>query len=98
MRADEYDVRSHFTGWGAQTIVYAMLVKAEGLGRKLNPSTDLKFAEASKDEALRIAQLELWPKAMKQTDNLLSDETGIIFCQLVLDWCAKHMGSTKPAK
>ena len=97
-RIEERQWQSHFTGWGAQTIIYAMLVKAEGLGRRLKPSTDVEYAASAHDEALKIAQLDLWPKAMRQTGNKLTDDTGVIFSELVLNWCAKHMGYTKPSR
>ena len=87
----------HFKGWGNQTIMYAFSVKGRELGRELNPAVDPEFCNSALRESERISRCELWDEAVEISGPEFSDAVGMTYCQLVLDWCAKHLGYSKPS-
>jgi hypothetical protein len=88
------NVINNVKGWGKQTIMLAIGLRAEDDGEALGDKPQVKRSEAAIE---KIAE-ELWAEAAKETDRTLPQDTILKFARKVFDWCeGRRVGDSVPA-
>lgn len=80
-------LKKEIGGWGNQTILFAMNIRAEETGKLKD---DSNYMKAMVDESRKVA-VELWNKTLSECSKPVKpgEFTGL-FARNVLDWCANH--------
>ena len=86
--ASEYEAEAAVTNWARQTIAFAIAIRADELGRKIeDPERRRLIATGAMDEAA-----DLWLATMEEAPSDADAATLLLeYSRKVIHWCDRHI-------